>query len=452
MTLDRRRLLQLSALGGAVPALAAMTHAAPAAPMSTFGIDATQLGVRAGPGDQTQALQQAIDRAAGARVPLVLGPGIYNTGEIRLPAGAQFVGVRGATRLVFTGGASLFSARGADHITLAGLVLDGGNRPLPSDRGLIHLADCAKLHIADCEIFNVQGQGIALQSVEGAVTGTAITNASDCGIFSLDGRGLTLADNTVRGSGNNGIQVWRSDKGDDGTLILDNRIEDTGSRSGGSGQNGNAINVFRAANVVVRGNRVARAAFSAVRANAASNIQITGNTTTALGEVAIYVEFGFEGAVIANNTVDGAALGVVVTNFNEGGRLAVVQGNLIRNLSTKRPAGTDPNDSAGVGIAVEADAAVTGNVIENAPTVGISLGWAQYLRDVSVTGNVVRNAAVGISVSVSPGAGAAVIANNLISGAARGAIVAMERNRAVTDLVNDGSRYAQLAINGNRVR
>ena len=36
--------------------------------------------------------------------------------------------------------------------------------------------------------------------------------------------------------------------------------------------------------------------------------------------------------VIANNIVDGAALGVSVTNFDEGGRLAVVQGNLIRNL------------------------------------------------------------------------------------------------------------------------
>ena len=60
-------------------------------------------------------------------------------------------------------------------------------------------------------------------------------------------------------------------------------------------------------------------------------------------EVALYAEFGFEGAVIANNTIDGAAIGVAVTNFNQGGRLAVVQGNLIRNLVPKRPVGTDPN-------------------------------------------------------------------------------------------------------------
>ena len=158
--------------------------------------------------------------------------------------------------------------------------------------------------------------------------------------------------------------------------------------------------------------------------------------------------------MIANNTIDGAAIGIAVTNFNEGGRLAVVQGNLIRNLVPKRPAGTDPNDGAGIGIGVEADTAVTGNTIENAPTAGIAVGWGQYLRDVSVTGNVVRSAGVGISVSVSPGAGSAVIADNLIAATKNGAIVGMDQRRAMTgDLAREGAaRYAQLAINGNRVR
>ena len=158
--------------------------------------------------------------------------------------------------------------------------------------------------------------------------------------------------------------------------------------------------------------------------------------------------------MIANNVVDGAALGVAVTNFNQGGRFAVVQGNVIRNLVAKRPAGTDPNDGAGIGIGVEADSAVTGNVIENAPSAGISVGFGQHLRDVTVTGNVVRMAGVGIAVSVAPGAGAAVIADNLIAGARDGAIVGMEWKKPVTgDLAKDGAaRYAQLAISGNRVR
>ena len=94
--------------------------------------------------------------------------------------------------------------------------------------------------------------------------------------------------------------------------------------------------------MIVRGNRIRHCAYSAVRGNAAANIQIAGNSISDVGEVALYAEFGFEGAVIANNSVDGAAIGVSVTNFNEGGRLAVVQGNIIRNLKPQRPAGTDP--------------------------------------------------------------------------------------------------------------
>jgi uncharacterized secreted repeat protein (TIGR03808 family) len=453
MDIDRRRLIAVSALTGAVPAATLATPVV-AAPLSTLGVDATTLGVRAGGGAaQTRMLQSALDQTASARVPLMLGPGEYRLGEIKLPRGAQLIGVRGATRLVFTGGAALISARGADHVTLAGLVLDGAGAPLPKGGALVHLAQCRDLRITDCEAVNSAGSGIRLESVDGTVSGTNVAKVADVAIFALDSRGLVIAGNIVRGAGNGGILVHRGKAGDDGTLIVDNRIEDVANRSGGSGQYGNAINVFRAANVVVRGNRIARAAFSAVRGNAASNIQIAGNTATEVGEVAIYSEFGFEGALIAGNTIDGAALGVSVTNFNHGGRLAVVQGNLIRNLAPKRPAGTDPGDLAGTGIAIEADAAVTGNVIENAPVTGINVGWGAYMRDVSVVGNVVRGAGYGIAVSVASGAGAAVITGNLISGARRGAIVGMEFARAVTgDLSREPSRFANLEIGGNRVR
>src|SRR5947209_5466797 len=171
-------------------------------------------------------------------------------------------------------------------------------------------------------------------------------------------------------------------------------------------------------------------------------------------EVALYADVAFERAVIANNSVDLAAVGISVTNFNEGGRLAVVQGNIIRNLLPRRPAGTDPGDAAGVGISVEADTTVTGNVVENAPTAGMMLGWGHYLRDVAVTGNVVRKADIGIAVSVVPGAGTALIANNLISQTLRGAIVGMARSQAVTgDLSTDGvGRFAHITLSGNRVR
>jgi uncharacterized secreted repeat protein (TIGR03808 family) len=454
MSIDRRGFLTFSAAGAAVAAEPFAAQRAIAGPRSTIGIDALHLGVRAGsPDDQTRVLQDAIDQAAGARVPLALGPGVYRAGNLKLPAGAHITGVRGATRLVLTNGPSLLSANHVDDIALTGLILDGAGVPLPERRGLVHFADGRGVRIVDCDILASGRHGVMLEGIEGEVTGSTIIGAEDAAIFSLDARGLRIVGNTIRAAGNNGILVWRSAAGDDGTLVVDNRITEISARAGGSGQNGNGVNVFRAGNVMVRGNRISGAAFSAVRGNAAANLQVLGNTCTGLGEVALYAEYSFEGAVIANNTVDGAALGVVVTNFREGGRLAVVQGNVIRNLVARRPAGADPHDAAGIGIGVEADTAVTGNVIENAPTAGIALGWGQYLRDVTVTGNVVRACDVGIAVSVVPGAGSAVIADNLISGARRGAILGMDHHTPVTgELANDGGRFAQLAINGNRVR
>jgi uncharacterized secreted repeat protein (TIGR03808 family) len=453
MKIDRRRLLVVSALTGAVPAASLATPAG-AAPLSSFGVDATQLGVRAGGGaDQSNMLQSAIDKTASARVPLMLGPGDYRVGGLSLPSATQLIGVRGATRLIFSGGSALISARGGDHITLAGLTIEGGGRPLPANSALVVFEQCSDLRIVDCEITGSGRSGIRLFEVQGTVSGTTIAKTADVALYSLDARGLTIQNNIVRGAGNGGILVHRSNKGDDGTLVVDNRVEDINNLAGGSGQYGNAINVFRAGNVIVRGNRISRAAYSAVRGNAASNIQITGNTATELGEVAIYSEFGFEGAVIANNTIDGAALGIVTCNFNEGGRLAVVQGNMIRNLKAKRPIGTAPDDAGGIGITIEADASVTGNVIENAPVAGIMVGWGAYMRDVSVNGNVVRNAPFGVAVSVVNGAGTAVITGNLISGASRGAIVGMDHAKAVTgDLSQEPARYANLQISGNRVR
>jgi uncharacterized secreted repeat protein (TIGR03808 family) len=450
----RRHLLAFSAAGAAVAANPFASGRAAAAPRSSFGIDASHLGVRAGsPDDQSRALQAAIDQAAAGRVPLALGAGVYRAGDLNLPAGAQLIGVRGATRLVLTRGPALISASRADALSLSGLTLDGAGMPLAEGRGLVHLVHAHGVRITDCEIVASGRHGVVLEACEGEMTGSTVTGAEDAGVFSLDARGLRLAGNTVRGAGNNGILVWRSERGDDGTLVVDNRIEDIAARGGGSGQNGNAINIFRAGNVMVRGNRIKGAAFSAVRGNAASNLQILGNTCTGLGEVALYAEFGFEGAMIANNVVDGAAVGVAVTNFNEGGRLAVVQGNVIRNLVAFRSAGADPNDPAGIGIGVEADTAVTGNVIENAPTAGILLGWGRYMRDVAATGNVVRACGVGIAVSVAAGAGSAVIADNLISSARRGAILGMDGHTAVTgELAGDAQRFAHLTISGNRVR
>jgi uncharacterized secreted repeat protein (TIGR03808 family) len=443
MSLNRRQLLAGAAIAGAG---FSATQSASAA-----GLDAAQLGVRANSNeDQSRALQRAIDQAAASRTPLALPPGVYRAAELNLPSGTAIFGVRGATKLILARGTSLFSVRNAETITLNGLTLDGSN--LRGSAALVDIATTRNLRIADCDVTGACTTAIKLTGVEGQLTGNAILDSGEIALHALDSRGLTITGNTVRGAGNGGILVWRSQKGDDGTLVADNRIEDIRATAGGSGQNGNAINVYRAGNVIVRGNRIRNAAFTAVRGNSASNIQIVGNSCSALGEVAIYSEFDFQGAVISGNMIDDASLGVSVTNFKQGGRLGVVQGNLIRNVTRRRPAGTDPNDGFGIGIAIEADTAVTGNVIENAATCGITAGWGEHLRDVAITGNVIRQAPAGISISVAPGAGAAVVANNQISGA-RAAIVGMAWAKvASADLARDAAQFPQVSVSGNQVR
>ncbi len=455
MDVNRRHLIAASA-AGAAGALAMLPDAARAAPLtSTRGRDATQYGVRPGsPDDQTNALQRAIDEAARAQVPLALPPGVYRTSMLRLQKGTQLVGVRGATRLVFNGGASMLSSEGADSIGISNITLDGGSVPLPTRRGLVHCLGGRDIRIMDCEIAGSGGNGIWLESVSGDISGNIITNTAITAIVSFDAQGLLVSRNTIMGTSDNGIEILRTTIGDDGTMVADNRIEDIKAGPGGSGQYGNAINAFRAGNVIVRGNRIRNCDYSAVRGNSASNIQITGNSVSDVREVALYSEFAFEGAVIANNTVDGAAVGVSVCNFNEGGHIAVVQGNIVRNLLPKRPIGTAPDDDAGIGIYVEADTSVSGNVIENAPSFGIVAGWGKYLRDVAISGNVIRKAFVGIGVSVAPGAGTVLINNNMIAETPRGAVVGLDHARPVTaDLSTDGAqRFAQVVIGTNAVR
>jgi uncharacterized secreted repeat protein (TIGR03808 family) len=452
MDLNRRHLIGASVAG----ALAMPVDAARAAPLtSAMGRDATQYGVRPGsPDDQTRALQRAIDEAARAQVPLALPPGIYRTGLLQLQNGSQLTCVRGATRLMFTGGASMFQGEGAGHVGLSNLTLDGGGIALPQRRGLVNCLQGRDVRITDCEISGSGGNGIWFENVSGDVSGNIFTRTATTAVVSFDALSLMVSKNTIIGANDNGIEILRTAIGDDGSIVIDNRIEDIKAGPGGSGQYGNAINAFRAGNVIVRGNRIRNCDYSGVRGNSASNIQISGNSISGVREVALYSEFSFEGAVIANNTVDGAAVGVSVCNFNEGGRMAVVQGNIIRNLLPKRPVGTKPDDDAGIGIYVEADTSVTGNVVENAPSFGMMVGWGQYMRDVAVTGNVIRNAFIGIGVSVASGSGTALVNNNMISGTPRGAVVGLDHARPVTpDLSADGAqRFAQVVIGTNAVR
>lgn len=148
--------------------------------------------------------------------------------------------------------------------------------------------------------------------------------------------------------------------------------------------------------------------------------------------------------------IDGAANGISIANFDEGGRLASVTGNVVRNLTLNGPYTHEVG--FGIGIAAEADTLVSGNVIEGAPRWGLQIGWGAYLRNVVVSGNVVRKAPVGCAVSVAEGAGTAVITDNVFQETAEGAVLGFEWDRKVSgEMASGGSAYRQLTVERNRI-
>lgn len=398
-------------------------------------------GVRPGAkSSQTGKLQKAIDAAAQAGAILHIPAGIYRTGKLNLRSNSILTGVPGLSVLEFSGTEAMLSARSARNIHLSGLVLESGG----SASAQLSADNVEGLTVTGCKIAGSGANGISLNQCSGAIRDNEIAQAANAGLFCNDSNGLDISHNHVHDCGNNGIQIWRSTAGEDGAIVAHNRIQNIRATRGGSGQNGNGINVFRADSVQITGNRITDCAFSAIRGNAASNFQVISNSCARLGEVAIYAEFGFEGAMIANNLIDKAASGISITNYNEGGRMAVVQGNLVRNLFLRE-------GKRGVGIAVEADAVVTGNLIEGAPGGGILIGWGKYLRDVNATGNLIRDARIGIGISISPGAGYAYVTNNMISQATEGGIRAMDHDKLLgPDLAKSSSEsYRNIAVFGN---
>jgi uncharacterized secreted repeat protein (TIGR03808 family) len=426
MDLHRRSLLA-AGLGLGAAAGAARTASAGSNATRTGDTSAAVAVPGLRPGietDQTAILQAAIDAAAERDHPVVLPPGRIVISDLRLRGGSSLIGSHGATVLAFGGGEACLSADKADDVMLRDLIIDGRWQPFNPARGdgLVSMNRGRNIVIENVTIKQSVLTGLSLTACSGRIAATTVLDMLDAGIRSLDASGLLIASSVISRCGNNGIQIWRSEQGQDGTIVSHNRITNIRNAAGGSGEYGNGINVFRAGGVLVSDNVISHCSYSAVRGNAADNLQIIANACTGLGEVALYAEFGFQGAVIANNVVDGAATGIAVTNFNDGGRLAVVQGNLIRNLVRREH---EPVDKRGIGIGVEADTAVTGNTIEGAPDTAIQVGWGPYMRNVAVNGNVIRQARVGITVTGHNDAGSCLIANNVIADTRNGAIRTM---------------------------
>jgi uncharacterized secreted repeat protein (TIGR03808 family) len=458
MTISRRALLRTALFGtvaaSAGPALAQGTPRASApAPLGSLGLEAAHYGLKPGSAeDQSGILQNALMEAAKRDAPLLVAPGRYRIANVVLPENARLIGVPGATQFVAALAGPLLIARRIKRVALSGVALDGLDIRLGQRSGLAVIEEVLDLSLADCDFANAGSVGLTLNRSGGRIERNRFRSMRDAALFSLDSRGLSIEANVVEDCGNNGIQLWRSQPGDEQSLVRGNRLNGIRNDAGGDGPNGNGISLYRAGGVLIEGNSLRDCALTFIRNNSGSGVQILGNQGRRCGEVGLYSEFAFEGAIIANNLVEDCAQGANITNLDHGGRLSVFANNIIRNAQKGlAPKGKEP--VGGIGVHVEAEAAVTGNVIENASEIGISLGWSWGMRNLVATGNMIRRTGIGVSVSLVPKERNAVIANNVINEARLGAVLGTEYGKAVTGDLTRGEdkRAAGIRVEGNAV-
>lgn len=411
-------------------------------------VDASELGLIANAShDQSDILRGAINTAIGLGRALFVPAGTYRVAGIVLPANCTIIGVPGATILVSANGEAIFTSSWQSNSTLQSLTFDGNKAGERNEElGLLRFEECATLRIMDCRFENYEDNGIHLRNCSGKITGSIFNDLGQSAIHGQNSVGLLISGNSIHDCGNGGIRVWRHENGPDRTIVTDNQIRGIGS-DWGDGQNGNGINVFQADEVIVANNSISDCALSAIRANSTNNTIIRGNQCINSQEVGIFSEFAFTGSIISDNLVDGAATGISITNFDDGGRLAICANNIVRNILPFSP--TNP-DTTPFGIFAEADTAVTGNVVENVPGVGIGVGWGAFLRNVMVSNNIIQQTRYGIAVSVAEGAGHAKISDNMIVGASEAAIIGSAWEDLITaDLARDIDQYPQISISDN---
>jgi uncharacterized secreted repeat protein (TIGR03808 family) len=461
MDVSRRGIIGAAAFGigpiAAIDSSPAMAQARPT-PLGTFGLEASTLGLRPGSADdQSKVLQAALIEAAKRNAPLVIAPGRYRVSGVVLPDGARLIGVPGATLLTAAAPGPLLTGKRLQRAALTGLSFDGLSLTAPEREGLVQLEDVKQIEIDDCAFVNGGAVGTMLLRSGGRITGNSFRGIRNFGLWSIDSTGLAIEGNTLEDIGNNGIVLWRTRSGDDGSLIRGNRITRVRADNGGDGPNGNGIVTFRAGGVIIEGNLIRDCALTFIRNNSGANVQMIGNNCARSGEVGVYSEFAFESSVIMGNIIEDVAHGISITNLDHGGRLAVCANNIVRRARRRTTVGFK-GLIGGRGVLVEAECAVTGNVFEDCELVGMQIGWSWAMRNLIATGNVIRNCGIGAQVSVVQQQGTtdkrnALIASNLFSGCKGGAIIGMEWDKPVTgDLTKAAdTRAAGIRIEGNQV-
>lgn len=376
-------------------------------------------------------LQQGINVARSNGRPLFIQPGTYTTGDLSIDSSggtnaAVIEAVPGTVIIRYTGGTDFFQIDGISDCVLRGISFDRNNISQSGWASVILVRHASRTLIENCRIFNSPERGIQFadcgtrQTIGTSATDEVLTSAGQvvgCEIFDCDTAllatnnvALHIEKNNVHNCSNNGILVWQETPMLDGSSVADNSITYIDAAGGGSGENGNGINVFNANGCNIVNNRIRFCKFSAVRANACSSTIIVNNNIYAMAETAVWAEETGSGSgeanvgtVISGNIINVCGNGICTTNFSNGGRLMTVTSNVVRNAC-----------AAGGGIFAEGDTVVNANVIECAQQFGVILGTNEYTRNLIASDNVLRNCAAGVAISSSADAGHVLVTDNII--------------------------------------
>lgn len=375
-----------------------------------------------------------------------LPPGVTVSRGLTLASGTRLIADRAGSTLKLAGQGPLVSVAAADRVSVENVAFDGA--AALREGGLIEARDVGDFVMEGCVVRNAGSDAIRLERCGGRIADTAIRVAAR-GLFSMDSSGLLLKGLHVEAIADNGLLIWTSTQRHDGSKILDCRIARVANRSGGSGQYGNGVSIYRAGGVVAKGNRISDCAYSALRNNSGKNVSFIDNACVNSGETAIYAEFAYRDVTIERNLVDGASTGISMTNYeSHGGGGGVCRDNVVRNLHRHKDP-KEPSYGYESAIFAEAETLVARNRVEDSTWAGVSVGWGASLKDMRVEDNIVRNAPIGLGVSVAPGAGRARIARNRFEGT-KDAIVAMRwHERASGDLTKEKNVFANVTLDAN---
>jgi uncharacterized secreted repeat protein (TIGR03808 family) len=349
--------------------------------------------------------------------------------------------VRGQTILQSVDGSPILEIKNAVDVSISGIVFDSKNITPDGKTGgaggtsdeaakfQVFAFQCANVLIENCIFRNVKTSGLGLDACTGRIIGNqfyeidqaAILAGRFSGEYKL--RGLEISGNHIHNIGNNGIVIEHAaaTSEDDSSIVSNNRIDGVRSQNG-NGQHGNGIYVFASDNVIVSNNHVSNTDYSGIRNTSSKQVIINSNMISRSSEVAIFVEYAFESALVDGNIVDRSFRGIELSG-GEGilGFNGICSNNIVRNTNR-----VTVNVGAGKHIGINVTAINTiaiGNIVETVgenefgPGIGILFqDWSDsHLH--AVRDNMIKDAHFGIGVILSDGAKLISAMGNTIAGA-----------------------------------